>query len=70
MEISESQEKKMRHACGGTPRPKNWRNYYNSGDPDPEWEDLIRKGLAVYRKVPGAGYYYHLTDAGFEAINC
>jgi len=70
MELSESQKKKMRHACGDKPQSEAHRNYYNSSTPDPDWEELVAADLAIKfdRGEDLGGLYYHLTNPGFEAI--
>ncbi len=61
----------MRHAVGW---PKLYRNNYCAevgGEAAARWQDLVSAGLARlgYLINDGADRYYHVTDAGMEAMH-
>lgn len=71
----------MKHCIGFTPdkvrgrgikRYKAYRNWFTSGDTDPEWEELISLGLAQSRKHHAGGgdnpQWYSLTEAGMQLV--
>lgn len=61
IELSDALVDKARHALGLTRGKEAYRNYYVADD-DPEWEDAVRRGLAVKRKSPvGGGTIYHVS---------
>lgn len=69
--FSDRQVDKARHALGLTRKKRAYRNYYAS-DPDPDWDDLVERGLAVKRECKMAPdfFYYHLTRrAAFMFLN-
>lgn len=76
IKLSASQIRKMKHAIGldhDTQRrsKKNvHRNFYAAGD-DPEWNDIVEKGLAVKRADPFNKncFVYHLNEHGVKYIS-
>lgn len=69
-QISKEQAHKMMHAIGHRPKPYNHRNNYMANESDPDWEDLVKKGLATKHDLgPEYSHHlYHVTDEGFKAI--
>lgn len=61
---------KARHALGLARGKIVYRNYYVADD-DSDWEDAVRRGIAVKRKSPvGGGNVYHITArAKFYFLN-
>lgn len=47
-----------------------YRNYYSAAD-DPDWNDLVERGMATKRKSPvSPDFLYHLTrQAAFYFLN-
>lgn len=76
IKLSVSQIKKMQHAIGldnpsqSKTKQVAYRNYYAAGD-DPEWNEVVEKGLAVKRADPfcKGDYIYHLTAQGIEYLS-
>ncbi|MEF2965069.1 hypothetical protein V3851_04430 [Paenibacillus sp. M1] len=67
--ITESQQKKMRHALGLNYKKKPYRNYYYLSTEDQEWNDLAKKGYAVKRPGWNEGsVLYHVTDEGKKLL--
>lgn len=59
--FTDEQANKARHALGLTQSQTAYRNYYLAPD-DPDWNDLVERGLAVKRKSPvSPDFIYHLT---------
>jgi hypothetical protein len=70
MEITNAQRDKMLHAVGGVLDGSGHRNYYCSGEPDPDWEALVEAGH-VFRNDRGpelGGIYYHLLATGYDVL--
>lgn len=70
MDLTQSQREMMLHAVGGRLDGHGHRNYYCSGEQDPDWEALVEGGLAV-RKDRGpemGGICYHVTASGYDAL--
>lgn len=67
---SDEQVDKARHALGLTRHKVAYRNYYSTVD-DPDWNDLVERGLATKRKSPvSPDFLYHLTRAAaFHFLN-
>lgn len=68
--VSTSQFEKMKHALGLNYGDKQTRNAFYCNANDPEWNDLVEKGLA--RKKPGwddEQAYFILTDTGINVTN-
>ena len=68
--LSTQQIGDMKHAIGNKVSKNPYRNYFNTGTPDPSWEELVLFGLATRRdnKKEMGGVYYHLTEKGIEWI--
>lgn len=71
-----SQIQKMRHALG-LYHPINSkmklvanRNFYVTGD-DPEWNELVERGLASKRSDPSCkgDYMYHVSEMGLDYLS-
>lgn len=71
-----SQIQKMKHALGLN-RPTNSkmklvanRNFYVTGD-DPEWNELVERGLANKRSDPfcKGDYVYHVSELGVDYLS-
>ena len=45
---------------------KAWRNFFDAGRRDDNWEELVKLGYAIGREYGaiGVGMCYHLTDKG------
>ena len=74
--LSVTQIQKMKHALGLN-RPNNskmklvaQRNFYATGD-DPEWNELVEKGLANKRNDPfcKGDFLYHVSDLGIDYLS-
>lgn len=72
--LSLRQIKYMQHAigldhCSGRlikrGKHKTCRNYFDAGEEDPEWEDLVEKGMAIKHYRDGS---YSLTIKGLEIL--
>ena len=60
IELSDAQVHKARHALGLTRSKVAYRNFYSCGD-DPDWNDLVERGIASKRKSPvSPDFLYHL----------
>lgn len=69
--VSEEQLKIMTHCLGLNYKNKPYRNYYSTHHEDKDWNDLIKKGLAIKsRNNPnrfGCTYFW-LTKQGVEYV--
>ena len=70
IELSDALVEKARHALGLTRQKFAYRNYYVADD-DPDWEDAVRRGIAVKRPSPiGPDTIYHVSArAKFYFLN-
>ncbi len=76
IKLSVSQIQMMKHALGldnpflSKRKPEAYRNYYATGD-DPEWNDIVEKGLAEKRADPfcKGDVIYHLTTEGIDYLS-
>lgn len=60
--FTDEQVHKARHALGLGREKVAYRNFYSAGD-DPDWNDLVERGMAVKRKSPvSPDFLYHLTE--------
>lgn len=66
IQINKSQYSKIAHAIGHDFKEDPYRNRYCI-DNDPEWDDLVGKGLAESGHAIGQKYYW-LTDLGLTVI--
>lgn len=59
--FTDEQVSKARHALGLDRERVAYRNYYSCED-DPDWNDLVERGMATKRKSPvSPDFLYHLT---------
>lgn len=69
-EINEKQRDMMLHAFGLSRLKESYRNYYNTRGDDPNWLDLVRRGLAIGPCNINIGIYppevgnFYLTPLG------
>lgn len=74
MNLTEEQKSKMLHASGLSRSKESTRNYYNCDANDPDWTDLVVKGLATGPHIVGLGLYpenvgnFFLTDLGMDIV--
>jgi hypothetical protein len=68
--VSQEAHRKMMHAIGGRVDTET-RNYYNAGEPDSDWEDLVSGRYATKwdRGEELGGWYYALTEAGLSFLH-
>jgi hypothetical protein len=69
-QLSESQLRKMKHAVGIEDEISGNYDFYRNRyvvPSDPEWDDLIAKGLALKTRALDLDYYY-LSEEGKEVI--
>lgn len=70
--LSDALVDKARHALGLTRQNFVYRNYYVADD-DSDWEDAVRRGIAVKRQQPswigGGGIYHVSAEAKFFFLN-
>ena len=77
--INERQKALMQHALGmdhrntykraGREWYRPYRNYYDAGGNDPEWEDLVKKGIAEKRDGRNGGTWYWVSKTGLEVLS-
>lgn len=71
IEVSETQLSYMKHALGLDYENRPYRNRFFTDESDPNWNDLVGKGLAVKgTKHPNndENVYFWLTKSGVEFI--
>jgi hypothetical protein len=67
--ITKTQLAQMKHALGLNKNPRQDRNYFYCGSDSPEWNDLVKKGLAGKKSGwSGDSAYFYVTDAGIELL--
>lgn len=68
--FTDAQVDKARHALGLDRGKRAYRNFYSSAE-DPDWEDLVLRGMATKRKSPvSPDFLYHLTrQSAFYFLN-
>lgn len=69
--VTQSQMDIMKHALGLNYKHRPYRNRFFTLDTDPEWNDLVKKGLAVKGPAqPGNEnhLYFWLTKPGVEFV--
>ena len=47
---------------------KPWRNFYSTATNDPDWNDLVQKGMATGSPIPGGRTIFCLTRAGLDEL--
>lgn len=64
------QLEQMKHALDGSDRKGDWyRNYYADDPDDPSMSALVEMGMMRRgRMIPGGSQYFHVTDAGKQAV--
>ena len=73
-EITEIQKHKMLHALGLDYKETPFRNYACYYSPEENWEDLVKKELAILRVIKPTGadlttyYYYFVTEKGAKLL--
>lgn len=71
IDISDEQERLMKHALGLDYKNKPYRNYFLTNHEDKEWNDLVSKGLAIKSKdEPNqwGSIYFWVSQQGVEYI--
>jgi hypothetical protein len=69
IDITDIQIDQMKHALGLNYSKTQTRNYFYSDADDPEWNDLVEKGLAVKRPSwDEESAYFHVTEKGINLL--
>lgn len=72
MNLSDKQRDMILHASGLSTKKTHYRSYYNTEAIDPDWLDLVNKGLATGPCHVNTGIYsdgvgnFYLTDLGLD----
>lgn len=70
--LTDEQQDNMLHALGRSHGTVGGRNYYWAGEPNPSWDDLVKKGFAERRDCRGANSrmvtIYHVSLAGIREL--
>lgn len=69
VQISEEQLRMMKHALGLNKGKEQTRNYFYTSSTHEEWNDLVRRGLAMKRSGwDDDNSYYFVTEEGKALI--